>query len=249
MFETSLVDSSGRPPARRWLTLPLSIAIHAGLIGGAMAAAAWSVDDPVEPPGRIDFGFLSPGGPSAPPAGNAASMPAATPATTTPSSPALTQPSTAPESIPPSGEVATSTAQPIPPGSGVGSPGGGGGSGTGIVDEGGTGTRPGTGRPSETTHDPYDSDDPRISPPVELFRVQPDYPESARKAKLQGTVVLQAVISRSGTVESVAVARGVNALLDAAAVKAVSKWRYAPARFGNEPVPVTLNVTVRFQLE
>jgi protein TonB len=91
--------------------------------------------------------------------------------------------------------------------------------------------------------------DGKVSEPVEVSRVQPDYPDSARKARLQGTVVLEAVISRTGTVESVRVLRSVNPLLDASAAKAVTRWRYEPARFDGRPVPVYLTVTVRFQLE
>ena len=88
-----------------------------------------------------------------------------------------------------------------------------------------------------------------VKEPVEISRVQPVYPEAARKARLQGVVILEAIITKEGHVDSVRILRGLNPLLDKAAMDAVSKWRYKAATFNNRPVPVYLTVTVTFRLQ
>ena len=74
------------------------------------------------------------------------------------------------------------------------------------------------------------------------------YPEAARKARMQGIVILEAIITKDGNVESVRVLRGINPLLDNAAMGAVTRWKYKPATFNGRPVPVYLTVTVKFTL-
>lgn len=88
-----------------------------------------------------------------------------------------------------------------------------------------------------------------VKEPVEISRVQPIYPEAARKARLQGIVILEAIITKDGNVESVRVLRGINPLLDNAAMRAVQQWKYRPATFNGRPVPVYLTVTVTFKLQ
>lgn len=86
-----------------------------------------------------------------------------------------------------------------------------------------------------------------IQPPVKLRHVAPVYPELARRAGVQGLVVLECVIDPSGRVDRVKVLRG-HPLLDAAAVEAVRQWRYTPTRLNGVPVAVLLTVTVQFRL-
>ena len=73
--------------------------------------------------------------------------------------------------------------------------------------------------------------------------------KSVRKARLQGIVILEAIITKDGNVESVRVLRGINPLLDNAAMRAVQQWKYKPATFNGRPVPVYLTVTVTFKLQ
>ncbi len=89
---------------------------------------------------------------------------------------------------------------------------------------------------------------PEMTPPVLVHRVEPDYPEAARRARIEGKVILRAVIAESGAVQSVQVLRSVP-LLEEAAVEAVQKWRYTPARLDGEPLRVYLTVVVTFQLQ
>jgi protein TonB len=80
-----------------------------------------------------------------------------------------------------------------------------------------------------------------------IQRVQPVYPVLARQARIQGTVVLRAVISREGTIEKLQVASG-PPLLVQAAIDAVRQWRYRLYLLNNEPVEVDSQVTVNFVL-
>lgn len=79
-------------------------------------------------------------------------------------------------------------------------------------------------------------------------RVQPLYPEKARKAKIQGIVVLQAVIHKDGSVGDIQVLQspGSNFGFDESAIAAVRQWRYKPALQNGEPVVVYFTVTVPF---
>lgn len=79
--------------------------------------------------------------------------------------------------------------------------------------------------------------------PVKTKNVEPDYPRIARKARIGGTVVLEAVITAEGRVADVRVANSAP-LLDDAAVAAIRKWQYEPGQLNQLPVamPVTINV-------
>ena len=80
-----------------------------------------------------------------------------------------------------------------------------------------------------------------------IYRVQPNYPALARSARVQGPVVLRAVISRTGTIENLQILSG-HPLLTAAAIEAVRQWRYRPYILNGEPVEVETQVTVNFLL-
>jgi protein TonB len=78
-------------------------------------------------------------------------------------------------------------------------------------------------------------------------KVQPTYPALARSARIQGMVVLQAVISKQGTIENLRLLSG-HPMLAPAAIEAVSQWRYRPYILNNEPVEVETQITVNFSL-
>ena len=80
-----------------------------------------------------------------------------------------------------------------------------------------------------------------------IHKVQPDYPPLARQARIQGSVVLQAVISREGTIENLQVLSG-HPMLVPSALTAVRQWRYRPYFLNGEPVEVETQVTVNFVL-
>ena len=80
-----------------------------------------------------------------------------------------------------------------------------------------------------------------------IFRVQPDYPSLARQVRVQGQVILRAVISREGTIENLQVLSG-HPMLVRAAVEAVRQWKYRPYLLNGEPVEVETEVKVNFIL-
>jgi protein TonB len=80
-----------------------------------------------------------------------------------------------------------------------------------------------------------------------LHRVQPLYPPLARQARIQGTVVLRAMIGKDGRIEDLQVVSG-HPLLAPAAIEAVRQWRYRPYALNGEPVQVETEITVNFVL-
>jgi protein TonB len=80
-----------------------------------------------------------------------------------------------------------------------------------------------------------------------VHKILPTYPPLARAARLQGQVVLQAVISKQGAIENLRVLYG-HPMLVPAAIEAVRQWRYRPYILNNEPVEVETQITVKFSL-
>jgi periplasmic protein TonB len=78
-------------------------------------------------------------------------------------------------------------------------------------------------------------------------KVVPAYPPLAKSARIQGEVLLQALISKQGTIENLRVISG-HPMLVAAAVEAVRQWRYRPYVLNGEPVEVDTQITVNFLL-
>ena len=78
--------------------------------------------------------------------------------------------------------------------------------------------------------------------------MNPEYPELARRARVEGFVVLQAIIDKQGNVSDLEILRGLGLGLDTAAQEAVAQWKYTPTFYNGRPVDVILTVTVVFQL-
>lgn len=243
MFEDVLIESARhKGDSRKALTLPVSIAIHAIVIGIALGASIWFVEDIPEPPIPVTFYASAPPPPPPPPAAAPKAAPKApevqkqVPVRQS----EMVAPTIIPENIP------KPLAAPEPePAAGVegGVPGGveGGVSG-GVLGgvPGGTGPGTGEGEPLRVGGE--------VKAPVLTNRVEPTYPEAARKARMEGVVILEAIITASGAVEDVKVLKSVNPLLDASAVRAVQQWRYKPATLNGRAVRVYLTVTVTFNL-
>jgi TonB family protein len=87
-----------------------------------------------------------------------------------------------------------------------------------------------------------------VSPPSVVSRVEPQYSEEARKARYQGTVVLEAIVRKDGTVDILRVVRSLGFGLDENAIDALKKWRFRPGTKGGVPVDVALNIEVNFNL-
>jgi TonB family protein len=80
-----------------------------------------------------------------------------------------------------------------------------------------------------------------------VHRVAPVYPPEAKRARIQGTVVLAAIIGKDGKIKNLNVISGPSMLVDAA-VGAVQQWRYRPYVLQGEPVEVDTTITVNFNL-
>ena len=91
---------------------------------------------------------------------------------------------------------------------------------------------------------------PRVSRMMEgnlVHKVQPEYPAAAKAARIQGAVVLQAIISKDGSIANLHVLSG-HPMLVKSAIDAVSQWRYRPYYLNGDPVEVETQVTVNFVL-
>jgi len=104
---------------------------------------------------------------------------------------------------------------------------------------------------------------PRLSPPppavqrvrvsqgvtkgLLIYRVEPAYPPLAKQARIQGVVVMTALIDKGGNVQNLQVVSG-HPLLAPAAIEAVKQWRYKPFLLNGQPVEVETTVTVNFHV-
>jgi periplasmic protein TonB len=86
-----------------------------------------------------------------------------------------------------------------------------------------------------------------VSQGLLVKRIQPAYPPLARQARIQGQVMLQAVISKDGSIENLRLISG-HPMLAPAALEAVKQWRYKPYMLNGEPVEVETTVMVNFTL-
>jgi protein TonB len=79
-------------------------------------------------------------------------------------------------------------------------------------------------------------------------KVEPTYPQMAKIARVQGAVLLAALIGKDGTIQNLHVVSTASPLLNQAALDAVKQWKYKPYILNGEPVEVDTNITVNFTL-
>ena len=79
-------------------------------------------------------------------------------------------------------------------------------------------------------------------------RVEPLYPEEARRQHQEGINIYEAIISSTGCVREIRLLKGSHLLLDLTGMEAIARWRYRPATLGGRPVSVFLTVTVTYAL-
>jgi len=89
----------------------------------------------------------------------------------------------------------------------------------------------------------------QIQAPTLIHRVEPYYPPTAVDARLQGLVILEAVVDRDGQVAEVKVLRSASTLLDREAILAVKQWRYSPLVLNGQRERFVLTVMLSFHLE
>lgn len=263
MFEHTLAGSAPAPRSVRLGPVSVALGLHAGvllLVAVASLLALHPVPSGPEPklevffqfPPPLDLGVDPPPGPTparapaAPPAGReeprlVAPVP---PPEVVPDAPLATPPDTTHDPSPDS--LAMRSDAPAGDGARFGSGtdpfGGPGGAGDGT---GGAGSGPGSG--GGTGSGPV-ALGPSVVAPRLIAKVQPVYPSLARKARLEGTVVLRAVVGPDGSVGAVEVVRSSSPLFEAEALAAVRRWRYSPPTQNGRPVSVWFEVVVTFTL-
>lgn len=259
MFEHSLIDLESRPqPRRRWLSLPIAVGLHAVGLSAFACAGFWTVGAVAEP--QLNAGSYVEVVLPPPPGGGGGPRPQTKP---------LTQPSTAPPATnrvvqpderaipdrPPVPATAETKEETAPgPGAGDTEPVGPGGPcvvcppGPGPVGPGpggpGSGVEPGGPVDSVPIHFSVGMTRPEI-----LHQVQPRYSEPARRAGVQGAVIVEAVIDEQGEVTQARVLQKLPMNLDRAAVEAIQQWRFKPAMMGGRPVKVYCTLTVNFTIQ
>ncbi len=88
-----------------------------------------------------------------------------------------------------------------------------------------------------------------VSAPSVAQKVDPQYTEEARKAKISGQVVLSMTVGVDGMAHDISVTRSLDSGLDLKAVEAVQQWHFNPGKLKGEPVPVKATIEINFRLE
>ncbi len=89
----------------------------------------------------------------------------------------------------------------------------------------------------------------KVSRPEKISGVPPIYTEAARRARIMGVVIIEAIIDEQGDVTETRVLKGLPMGLDLAAVEAVETWKFKPSTLAGRPVPAYYILTVNFQLD
>jgi periplasmic protein TonB len=241
MFEDALIETiRKKQPKRKLLTLPLAIAVHALVLGVVVVAQLWAVEELPEPTIQVSF-YQAPPPPPPPPAPPPKAAPAPKAPPVVIKAPEV-QPMEIPQEIP---KPSNNGAVGVEGGVEGGIEGGEAGGVVGGIPGGVPGPTP---VPEPEQEAPIRIGGPVIAP-VRVKVVNPVYSEIARKARVQGPVILEAIIDKQGNVTDVRVLRGLPMGLSQAAAEAVRKWKYQPATMFGKPVSVYLTVTVQFTLQ
>jgi TonB family protein len=87
-----------------------------------------------------------------------------------------------------------------------------------------------------------------IVPPTLLMQVSPRYTADALRQRIQGTVMLEVVVSREGVPVAIRVTRSLDPGLDEEAIAAAREWRFTPGRLGSTPVDVLVTIVLTFHV-
>jgi protein TonB len=251
MFDDVLIESAGKDKTEgRGLTAIISMVVHIVIIGAIIAAGYYVKKNPdvvVKPIRAFMVSAPPPPPPPPPPPGPSASSSTPTPKIETPKEqPQFHQPTEVPKEVPQVAETTTGAESGVTGGQEGGVVGGVvGGVAGGVV--GGTlggqlgGTLGGTGTALRVGGD--------VKAPVAITRIEPQYTELARKARIEGIVIIEAIIDRNGNVTDARILKPLPLGLDQSALDAVKRWKFSPGTLGGQPVPVIYNLTVNFRLQ
>lgn len=89
----------------------------------------------------------------------------------------------------------------------------------------------------------------KVEPPVPVRTVQPDYPTEMRRDGVSGVVTLKCQIDEKGDVTGAEVEKSSNSAFEPAALSAVKKWKFKPAKQDGAPVPIRVSIPIKFVTE
>jgi periplasmic protein TonB len=164
--------------------------------------------------------------------------------------PTIVVASTAPLPVLHIGQPGDPLAPPGPPSDGKGTGGGiGNGKGTGVGDGNGLGYGPGN-KYGYGGGDPSGTAGPRgsITPAALLMKVEPEYSDEARRAKVQGTVLLYLEIDNEGKPRAIQVRQGLGLGLDEKAMDAVMHWKFRPGKQNGRAIATSAMIEINFRL-
>ena len=87
-----------------------------------------------------------------------------------------------------------------------------------------------------------------VTAPALQHKVEPDYTEEARRAHIEGTVILYTEVAPDGKAQNIRVVRSLDQGLDQKAIEAVRKWKFRPGMKDGKPVTVAATIEVNFHL-
>lgn len=259
MFDEVLIESAGKDRKRGgWVTGAISLVLHLIVVGAILAAGKYIKDNPEVIERPISAFVVTAAAPPPPPP----PPPASNPGSSTPKQKVETpadsvreqfrQPSDTPRDVPQVADVPTDDAGGEVEGGVVGGVRGGvaggvvGGTVGGVVG----GTIGGTvgGEVGGTPGAPLRVGG-NVKAPTIVERVTPRYTEIARRARIQGQVIIEAIINEQGEVVDARVIKGLPMGLESEALAALKRWKFKPGTLNGRPVPVYFNLAINFQLQ
>lgn len=242
MFEQALAESKVNTK-RKASFISSALILHGAVLICVLFAQYWTVAAVEEPPIMVSFFEAAPPPPPPPPPAPPPPPKAAAPTPVETPKPVVTetvQPEIVPEELPPESPAEASSDVGVEGGVEGGIPGGVAGGIPGGV-EGGI--------PQEAPEDQIFQVGGNISEPIGISKPPPTYTETARRARTQGTVVVEAVINKQGDVTNVKVLKSLPFGLDRQAVEAIQRWKFKPATMDGRPVSVYYVLTVQFKIQ
>ncbi|HKH45864.1 MAG TPA: energy transducer TonB [Thermoanaerobaculia bacterium] len=254
MFESSLIDLEAKQhPRRRWAPLPIAIALHGIVLASVGLAQVWNVEAVGDPEVVTPFHVsLVPSLQAAPATEQPAKQTATASKPVAPSKPVQPDLREVPD-LPTTPSVPEiSTGPSVADSSRSGGPSNGGpDDGTSLLDgpvshEADTASVVPVAAPLK---DEILTVGGAVTRPALLSGSAPRYPKIAQHARIEGRVILQAVIDERGRVTDVRVLQGLPMGLDQAAVETVRNWTFEPAKLQGRAVKVYYTLTVDFRLK
>ena len=251
MFDDVLIESAGRDKKKGgWVTALISAVLHILIIGAVVAAGYYVKKNPevIQKPIQAFLAPAPPPPPPPPPAAGSASTPKVHPVETPKQQPKFHQPTETPKEVPHVEQTETAASE---PGGVAGGQKGGvqGGVVGGVVGGtlGGTlggqlgGQIGGTGNALRVGGD--------VKAPVAINKIEPTYTEIARKARIEGFVIVEAIIDQNGNVTDARLLKTLPFGLGDAALEALKRWKFKPGTLNGQPVPVIYDLTINFRMQ